>query len=100
MTLPLPCNLATDEIACGIPVVSVPVGDVPELIDTPERGRIAPRDPVLLADAVEEVSRVRTPAARSLLPETLRGPSVARHLIAIYGRVRTERHTVRDVAAN
>jgi len=92
-------NCVKEALACGVPVVGVPVGSVPEMIDTPERGRVAPRDPVLLANAVEGVSRARSPDASSLLPEPLRASSVARRLIAVYGRVRVERHSVRNVAA-
>lgn len=92
-------NAVKEALACGVPVVSVPVGNVPELIDAPERGCIAPRDPELLADAVEQVLRSRSSARSSLLPEALLASSVARRLIGIYQRVCVQQHAVRDVAA-
>src|SRR5439155_21708456 len=76
-------NCVMEALACGVPVVGVPVGNVAEMIDTPQRGRIAPRDPDLLADAIEEVWRSQSLARSSLLPEALRASSVVRRLLAI-----------------
>ncbi len=93
-------NSVKEALGCGIPVVSVPVGNVPDLINTRERGRIVPRDPVQLADAVEDVVRSRPAHSRSLLPDSLRASIVARRLVAIYGRVCRERPATRDVPAS
>lgn len=75
-----------EALACGTPVVSVPVGDVQNVIDSAERGAIAPRDPGRLADAVLAVSARLSPR-RSLLPPRLRAESVAGQLIEIYDEV-------------
>jgi glycosyltransferase involved in cell wall biosynthesis len=93
-------NSVKEALACGVPVVGVPVGNVPELIDTAERGRIAPRDPERLADAVDDVLHSRSSARPSLLPEALRASSVARRLIGIYQRVCVGPQVGRHVPAN
>lgn len=72
-----------EALACGTPVVSVPVGDVPEVVDRPERGLIAPRDPARLAEALTAVAgRSRTGA--SLLPPQLRSAAIASRLVELY----------------
>ncbi len=92
-------NCVKEALACGVPVVSVPVGSVPELIDTPARGRVVPRDPTQLADAVEAVLRAQPPTRHSLLPDALRAASVAQRVLGVYRRV-LERPVVGHVAAN
>ena len=77
-------NCVMEALACGVPVVGVLVGNVSEMIDTPERGRIVPRDPHLLANAVEDVLRSRAPVRGCLLPERLRASNVAKRLVEIY----------------
>lgn len=72
-----------EALACGTPVVSVPVGDVEQVVDVPERGMIAPRDPVKLAEAILAVmSRPRSDT--SLLPPSLRSGVIAQRLIDLY----------------
>jgi glycosyltransferase involved in cell wall biosynthesis len=93
-------NCVKEALACGVPVVSVPVGSVPELIDTPTRGRVVARDPAQLADAVDAVVRSQPPTRPSLLPDALRAASVAQRLLGIYARVCRERLVVGHVAAN
>ena len=41
-----------ESLACTTPVVSVPVGDLPQLLDGLPGCAIVPRDPVALADAI------------------------------------------------
>jgi glycosyltransferase involved in cell wall biosynthesis len=93
-------NCVKEALACGVPVVSVPVGQVPELVDTPARGRVVPRDPTALADAVDAVVRAQPPTRSSLLPDALRAASVAERLLGIYARVSRERPVVAPVAAH
>jgi len=77
-------NAVRESLACGTPVVSVAVGDVPEIVRSPEQGRIARRDPVGLADAVEELVSSIPKRQRSLLDRRFHGSAVARRLAGIY----------------
>ena len=72
-----------EALACGTPVVSVPVGDVAELLDSERRGMIAPRDPAALARVVVGVLG-RAVAAESLLPARLRASVVAGQVAGLY----------------
>jgi glycosyltransferase involved in cell wall biosynthesis len=77
-----------EALACGTPVVSVPVGDVPDTVrDLPGCAIVEP-DPARLADAVRAAVGSRPPA------ETLRARAlessrerVAERLLALYGDV-------------
>jgi glycosyltransferase involved in cell wall biosynthesis len=80
-------NCVKEALSCGTPVVSVPVGDVPQLLTTPERGAIVGRTPSALADGVESVVARDGHARRSLLPEYLRASVVADRLIEMYRSV-------------
>jgi glycosyltransferase involved in cell wall biosynthesis len=75
-----------EALACGTPVVSVPVGDVPDVVDRPELGAIAPRDPAMLAEALLAVA-AQPRAGASLLPARLTSAAIAARLMAIYGQV-------------
>jgi glycosyltransferase involved in cell wall biosynthesis len=75
-----------EALACGTPVVSVPVGDVPQVVDRPERGLIAPRDPARLAEALLAVA-ARPRVGVSLLPCHLSSAAIAARLIQIYGQL-------------
>ncbi|HEY0324636.1 MAG TPA: glycosyltransferase [Allosphingosinicella sp.] len=48
-------NVWLEALACGTPVVTCDAGGAREVIDTPAAGRVAPRDPEALAEAVREV---------------------------------------------
>lgn len=48
-------TIVKEAMACGLPVVSVPVGDVAERLAEVEPSRIVPRDPDALGRAVAEV---------------------------------------------
>ena len=73
-----------EALSCGTPVVSVAVGDVPDVVTTPEQGVIVERTPAALASGVETVVD-RAPRERfSLLPSHLRASAVAGRLIDIY----------------
>jgi glycosyltransferase involved in cell wall biosynthesis len=55
-------NAWVEAIACGTPVIASDAGGAAELIDRPEAGRIVPRDPQAIADAMREVLAARYPA--------------------------------------
>jgi teichuronic acid biosynthesis glycosyltransferase TuaC len=76
-------NCVKEALACGTPVVGVPVGDLPELIASPAMGRVVARDPVALADAVLSLGPRPDPPP-SLLPASLSDERVAERLVAIY----------------
>lgn len=81
-----------EALSCGTPVVSVAVGDVPEVVTTPERGIIVERMPAALASGVETVVD-RAPRERiSILPSHLRASTVADRLIGIYRSVLQRPH--------
>lgn len=48
-------TIVQEAIACGLPVVSVEVGDVPEVLQSVRPSRIVPRDPVLIGSALLEI---------------------------------------------
>jgi len=45
-------NVWVEALACGTPVVTSDVGGAREVVDRPEAGRLVPRDPTAVADAV------------------------------------------------
>ncbi|MEO7993586.1 MAG: glycosyltransferase [bacterium] len=81
-------NCVKEALACGVPVVSVAVGDVPQVVTKPEQGSIVDRDPAALAQGVQRILRLRPDRRHSLLPHALRASTVAQRLIAIYSAAR------------
>jgi glycosyltransferase involved in cell wall biosynthesis len=75
-----------ESLACSTPVVSVPVGDVPHLIEGLPGCVIAPRDPQILARAVvAALSADRRPELRErVMPYA--GELVANQIAAVYVR--------------
>jgi teichuronic acid biosynthesis glycosyltransferase TuaC len=79
-------NCVKEALACGTPVVGVPVGDLPELITEAGMGSVSRRDPSQLANAVQAIRR--GPDIRpSLLPARFHADAVAGRLIEIYHAV-------------
>lgn len=83
--------VATKEsLACMTPVVSVPVGDLPELLAGLPGCAVRPREPVALADAVlRAFERGDDPLLRQRA-ERLSRHRVAKRTIALYGSVLTK----------
>ena len=73
-----------EALACGLPVVSVPVGDVQVLLEVPAHTRLAPAEPEALADALHDVLVLNLPRDRSFLPPDLDLASAARQIGAVY----------------
>ena len=48
-------NVWVESLACGTPVVTSDVGGAREVIDSPAFGRLVPRDPEAIADAIRRV---------------------------------------------
>lgn len=86
-------NIVRESLACNLPVVSVPVGDIPELLGRdPASGGIVARNPVLLAEAlVDLISRPRPSNLTGLL-ENDSVQAIASRVAAIYSRVLRNRN--------
>jgi len=79
-------NAVTEAMACNLPVIAVPVGDVPELLSGVESSAVCPRDPQVLGS---ELARLLTSSGRSNGRETIetRGldlANVAHRVAAVY----------------
>lgn len=75
-------TIVTEALACDLPVVSVPVGDVAGQLDGVDESVVVPRDPMALAAAVRGVCRHRRranaqTAANACDAELLLGQTVA-----------------------
>jgi glycosyltransferase involved in cell wall biosynthesis len=46
-------NVLLESLACGTPVIASPVGEIPEILASPEFGMVANPDPVSLAAAID-----------------------------------------------
>jgi glycosyltransferase involved in cell wall biosynthesis len=80
-----------ESLACMTPVVSVPVGDLPELLEGLPGCTVAPRDPIVLADAVlHAFERGGDPLLRQRTHRLSRRV-VAERTVALYEDVLTKR---------
>jgi len=86
-------NVVKEAMACNLPVVSVPVGDVPERLDGVEGYTICPRDAEALAEALVSTlaGGQRADGRAALKRKGLDLESVARRLMKIYADVLTQR---------
>ena len=78
-----------EALACGVPVVAVDVGDVPETLDGLPGCRVVPRDAGAIAAAVAEVLETGAPETTDVLRRRvfelgLDDPSIAAKLLEIY----------------
>jgi glycosyltransferase involved in cell wall biosynthesis len=49
-------NVVLEALACGIPVIATPVGDVPAIVSSPALGRLLPeRTAAAIAEAVKDL---------------------------------------------
>lgn len=79
-------NVVKEALACNLPVVSVPVGDVPELLAGVLRSALTERDAGALAAALVETLAAggRSDGRAALVARGLDLESVARRLLDIY----------------
>jgi glycosyltransferase involved in cell wall biosynthesis len=80
---------AKEALACTTPVVSVPAGDVPDLLAGLPGCAIAPRDPRVLADAVLAARTVRDDALRRRALN-FSHERVAAQILEVYDRVQAQ----------
>lgn len=82
-------NVVKEAMACNLPVVAVPVGDVGELLDGVAASAICPYDAALLAAALARVLAAgqRSDGAAALQDKGLALPQVARRICEIYTEV-------------
>jgi len=79
-------NAVKEAMACNLPVIAVPVGDVPELLSAVEPSAVCPRDAQALG---AQLARVLTTSRRSNGIETIKArhldlTSVAQRVAAVY----------------
>jgi teichuronic acid biosynthesis glycosyltransferase TuaC len=92
-------NIVWESLACNLPIISVPVGDVPDLLAlNPLSGHIVPRDPIMLGKAlIDVISRPRPINLASLIQDHSL-EATAQHIIRIYSLV-LQRHSSRRTDA-
>ena len=90
-------NVVKEAMACNLPIVSVPVGDVPELLADVDGCAVCPREvEPLVAALVKVLGRTqRTNGRVALERKGLDLPSVARKIMDVYVNVLTRRRYVR-----
>jgi len=93
-------NVVKEALACDLPVVSVPVGDVEERIRGLPACSICPRDASALAVAVDAALRQQRPDSLRPAVSELDTPKIAWRLLEIYREVveggRRGNHRSRD----
>jgi teichuronic acid biosynthesis glycosyltransferase TuaC len=79
-------NVVKEAMACNLPVVSVPCGDVAERIQSTYPGGIAPYDPLALAEKIDQVFTAdrRSNGREQLIKQGLTAAEVAQSLLRIY----------------
>jgi len=77
--------IVKEALACRLPLVSVPVGDVPERIADDHMSAIAPRDPAALGKAIATIIRgSRRSLGDQIAERDFSEPVIADRVIAVY----------------
>jgi glycosyltransferase involved in cell wall biosynthesis len=94
-------NIVKEAMACNLPVVSVPCGDVAERLKLTCPGSICPYDARILAGAIEQVleSASRSNGRDQLIAQGLTAANVAHRLIETYQQVQEKPPSVQNRAA-
>jgi glycosyltransferase involved in cell wall biosynthesis len=82
-------NIVKEAMACNLPVVSVPCGDVAERLEKTYPGSIRPYDAAALAGAIDEVIKTgrRSNGREQIVLQGLTLSKIAERLVEIYRRV-------------
>jgi len=82
-------NIVKEAMACNLPVVSVPCGDVAERLKKTSPGQICPYDPSALAQAVQRVllTDARSNGRDQIKEQGLTAEDVAARLVQLYRHV-------------
>ncbi len=79
-------NIVKEALACNVSVVSVPVGDVPRLLEGLEGCRVVRREPRALAEALQEVIVAGGRCQGRAVVEPLSSENIARRIVEVYER--------------
>ncbi|HET7435645.1 MAG TPA: glycosyltransferase family 4 protein [Thermoanaerobaculia bacterium] len=80
-------NVIKEALACNLPIVAVPVGDVEERLHGVKRTTVVPRNPRSVAEALIEMLRSDEPSDGRAHVEALSMEATAERIIAVYERV-------------
>jgi glycosyltransferase involved in cell wall biosynthesis len=81
-------NIVREAIACGLPIVSVEVGDVPDLLQQfPNRGCIVSRDPADIAEGIHAVLSGTNDVDSAESLDSVSHQAVAAQVIELYRQV-------------
>ncbi|MEZ6091540.1 MAG: glycosyltransferase [Pirellulaceae bacterium] len=88
-------NVVKEAMACNLPVVGVPVGDVPEMLSNLSGYACCSRDPNEIGNClIELLSATEVAGRRAILDRGLDLHSVARRVLAIYERLLAQTDTM------
>lgn len=93
-------NIVKEGMACNLPVVSVDVGDVRQVIGHTQGCNVCPRDPDALATALEQALQHTGPTTGRKDIDYLEGSVVAEQVIAVYeqaicNKTKSRKHSFR-----
>ncbi|GJL59416.1 MAG: hypothetical protein NPIRA03_22730 [Nitrospirales bacterium] len=85
-------NIVKEAMACNLPVISVPCGDVPERLVGAFPGGVYPYDALALSAGIQEVFKFkeRSNGLEQLIAQGLTADLIAERLTQIYCKVQTE----------
>jgi glycosyltransferase involved in cell wall biosynthesis len=94
-------NIVKEAMACNLPVVSVPCGDVEERLRMTSPGSICPYNAERLASAVHEVlnSATRSNGREQLIIQGLTDVKIAERSIEIYRQIQENERSMARKAA-
>lgn len=86
-------NIVKEAMACNLPVVSVPCGDVPERLGGTYPGGVFPYDAVSLSAGIQEVfkAKERSNGLEQLIAQGLTADLIAERLTQIYCKVQEQK---------